>query len=273
MGAALRTEYRKLVTTRLWWVLLLVMVVYMAFLSAVMAWAVSQGAGTGPAVPGGPGGAEGGLDPSGVVRTVYTIAVTFGYAFPLVVGTLAVTTEFRHRTVTPTFLLEPRRDVVLVAKLVVGAAAGVLFGVVGTAASAGTGALVLGLLGEPTGLDDAGTWGTLALSALALAVWAVVGVALGTVLTNQVAAVVVILAFTQFLEPVLRVVLGLTSWGQDVARYLPGAAGEAISGGSFYSEAAGVPLLPAWQGLLVLLGYAVVLAALGRLTTLRRDVG
>lgn len=269
MGAALRTEYRKVVTTRLWWVLLLVMVVYMAFLSAVMAWAVSQGAGTG--MPGAPAG-EGAPDPAGVVRSVYTIAVTFGYAFPLVVGTLAVTTEFRHRTMTPTLLLEPRRDVVLGAKLVAGAAVGVLFGVVGTLASAGAGALVLTLLGEPAGLDDAGTWGTLALSALALAVWAVVGVGLGTVLTNQVAAVVVILAFTQFLEPVLRLVLGLTTWGQDVSRYLPGAAGEAISGGSFYSEAAGVPLLPAWQGLLVLLGYALVLAVLGRLTTLRRDV-
>ncbi|WP_136520642.1 MULTISPECIES: ABC transporter permease subunit [Cellulomonas] len=270
MGAALRTEYRKVVTTRLWWVLLLVMVLYMAFLSAVMAWAVTQGAGAPAGGPGGPGGAGTGVD---AVRSVYTIAVTFGYAFPLVVGTLAVTTEYRHRTITPTLLLEPRRDVVLAAKLAAGGVMGVLFGVVGTVAAAGAGALVLALLGEPTGLDEASTWGVLARSALALAVWAVVGVGLGTVLTNQVAAVVVILAFTQFLEPVLRLVLGLTSWGQDVSRYLPGAAGEAISGGSFYSDAAGVPLLPAWQGLLVLVGYALVLAALGRVTTLRRDVG
>ena len=47
MRAALVTEYRKLVTTRLWWILLLAMVVYMAFLSAVLGWGVSQGGGMG----------------------------------------------------------------------------------------------------------------------------------------------------------------------------------------------------------------------------------
>ena len=45
MRAALVTEYRKLVTTRLWWILLLCMAVYMAFLSAVLGWGISQGGG------------------------------------------------------------------------------------------------------------------------------------------------------------------------------------------------------------------------------------
>ncbi len=39
MSAALRTEYRKLVTTRLWWVLVVGSAGYMAFLGAVMAFA------------------------------------------------------------------------------------------------------------------------------------------------------------------------------------------------------------------------------------------
>ena len=42
MNAALRTEYRKLVTTRLWWILLLSMAAYMAFLAAIMAFALTQ---------------------------------------------------------------------------------------------------------------------------------------------------------------------------------------------------------------------------------------
>ena len=93
------------------------------------------------------------------------------------------------------------------------------------------------MLDQPTFLDQASTWQSIALSALALALWAiVVGVGFGSVLTNQVAVIVVVLAFTQFVEPVLRLVLTLTSWGGDIAAYLPGAAGEAISGGSFYSE-------------------------------------
>ncbi|GEA88601.1 ABC transporter permease subunit [Cellulomonas cellasea] len=271
MRAALVTEYRKIVTTRLWWVLLLVMVGYMMFIAGFMAWAFTQGGGMGGPTPGG-GGEQPDLTPEAVVRTVYTIAVTFGYVFPVVVGALSVTTEFRHQTITPTLLAEPRRGVVLVAKLVAGLVIGVVFGTVATLVTAGTGAGVLAALGEPTFLGEAETWRTLALSALALAMWSVVGVALGTVLTNQVAAIVVLIAFTQFVEPVLRVVLALTSWGKDIASYLPGAAGEAVSGGSFYAEAGMASLLDWWQGLLVLVAYAVVLVVVGRATTFRRDI-
>lgn len=269
MRAAVRTEYRKVVSTRLWWILLIAMAVYMAFLAGVMAWALTAGSTT--------TGPDGGqedlvLSAEAVVRTVYTIAVSFGYVFPLVVGALSVSSEYRHQTITPTFLAEPRRTVVLLAKLVAGAVLGVLFGAVGTAATVAAGAGVLTALGEPTMLDLASTWRTLGLSVLALAVWSLLGVAFGLVLTNQVAVVVVLLAFTQFVEPVLRFVLALTSWGGGVAAYLPGAAGEAISGGSFYAETGLSELLPWWQGLLVLLGYTVVLAVVGRVTTFRKDV-
>ncbi|WP_028050579.1 ABC transporter permease [Cellulomonas sp. URHD0024] len=269
MRAALVTEYRKLVTTRLWWILLLAMVLYMAFLSAVLGWSISQDggvsgtSGTGSDVP---------LAPDAVVRAVYTIAVTFGYVFPLVIGALAVAAEFRHQTITPTLLAEPRRTVVLSAKLVAGAAIGLVYGVVGTLSAVGAGAVVLTALGKPTFLDDASTWRTIALSALALTLWAVVGVGFGSVLTNQVAVIVVVLAFTQFIEPVLRFVLSLTDWGAGIAAYLPGAAGEAISGGSFYSETGVGTLLEPWQGVLVMLAYGVGLAAIGRVTTFRRDI-
>ena len=212
------------------------------------------------------------LGPDAVVRTVYTIAVTFGYVFPLVVGALAVASEFRHQTITPTLLAEPRRTVLLSAKLVAAAVLGLVYGVVGTLAAVGAGATVLTVLGKPTFLGDASTWRTIALSALALALWAVVGVGFGSVLTNQVAVIVVVLAFTQFVEPVLRFALGATSWGSGIAAYLPGAAGEAVSGGSFYSETGLGTLLEWWQGALVLLAYGVGLAAIGRVTTFRRDI-
>lgn len=267
MRAALVTEYRKLVTTRLWWILLLAMALYMGFLSAVLGWSITQAGGVN-----GAGGTDIVLTPEAVVRTVYTIAVTFGYVFPLVVGALAVASEFRHQTITPTLLAEPRRTVLLSAKLVASSLLGLVYGVVGTLAAVGAGAGVLTLLGKPTFLDHASTWRTIALSALALALWAVVGVGFGSVLTNQVAVVVVVLAFTQFVEPVLRFVLSLTSWGAGIAAYLPGAAGEAMSGGSFYSETGVGTLLEPWQGALVLLAYGVGLAAIGRVTTFRRDI-
>ncbi|MBO3084786.1 ABC transporter permease [Cellulomonas fengjieae] len=269
MRAALLTEYRKLVTTRLWWILLIAMAVYMAFLAAVLGWAIAQGAMT---TTTGTGEESAALAPDSVVRSVYTIAVSFGYVFPLLVGALAVASEFRHQTITPTLLAEPRRTILVSAKLVAAAALGLVYGVVGTLASVGAGAAVLTMLDQPTFLDQASTWRTIALSALALALWAIVGVGFGSVLTNQVAVIVVVLAFTQFVEPVLRVVLSMTGWGADIAAYLPGAAGEAVSGGSFFSESGLMAVLEWWQGALVLLAYGLGLAAIGRVTTFRRDI-
>jgi hypothetical protein len=274
MGAALRTEFRKVVTTRLWWVLLLAMVPYMAFLAALMAWLLTQdGAMAGGTGMGGQtSGEEVTLAADAVVRGAYTIAVSFGYVFPLLIGALSVASEFRHQTITPTLLAEPRRSVVVGAKLVTGTGTGLVFGVVATAGAVAAAATVLVALGEQTFLDQASTWGTLALSALALALWAFIGVGLGAVLPHQVAVVVVVLAFTQFVEPLLRLGLAFTSWGAGLAKFLPGAAGEAVSGGSFYSETGAMDLLDPWQGVLVMLAYGLVFAAVGRYTTFRRDI-
>ncbi|MCC2316868.1 ABC transporter permease [Cellulomonas chengniuliangii] len=266
MRAALTTEYRKLVTTRLWWILLIAMAVYMAFLAAVMAWSLTQGGDMTA------GGDEVALTGGEVTRMVYTLAPSLGYVFPLIVGALAMTGEFRHQTITPTLLAEPRRTVMLGGKLLSSAVLGLVFGVVGTLATVATGAAVLAALGEPTYLGESDVQRTIVLSVVALTVWAVVGVGFGTLLTNQVAAIVVLLAFTQFVEPVLRVVLGFASWGNGIAPYLPGAAGEAVAGTSFYSAGGLSDLLQPWQGFLVLVGYALVFAAIGRMTTLRRDI-
>lgn len=273
MSAALRTEYRKIVTTRLWWVLLATTGLYMAFLGGVLAFALALGDGAMTGMPtAGDGAAPPPLDDRAVALAIYTLAPALGYVFPVVVGALSVTGEFRHMTITPTLLAEPRRSVVLAAKLLASVPVGLLFGVVGTAAATGAGAAVLAATGHDPVLADPEVLTTLARSVLALTVWAVVGVGFGSALTNQVAGIVVILAFTQLVEPTVRIFLGAVEWGAGVARWLPGAAGEAIAGSSFYSATGIGQLLPWWQGLLVLVAYGVVLAAVGRATTFRRDV-
>ena len=269
MNATLRTEYRKLVTTRLWWILLLTMVGYMAFLASIMAFVLTTG-GTGGL---GGGGSAAVLAPADVAKTIYTLATSLGYVFPVVVGAFTMTNEFRYKTVTPTFLAEPRRTVVLGAKLISSVAVGLLFGVVGTGATVGAGAGALTLLGKPAFLTDPIVLRSIGLSVLALTVWSVVGVGFGTLLTNQVAVVVVLLAFTQLVEPILRLVLARLSWSEGISKFLPGAAGEAITGASFYSASGiGASLLSSWEGFAVLAGYALVFALIGRATTLRRDI-
>ncbi|HEY0217580.1 MAG TPA: ABC transporter permease [Cellulomonas sp.] len=270
MRDTLRSEYRKLVTTRSWWVLLLVMAAYLAFLGAVMGFAFTIG--SGDAAGGATTDLPQDLDPLAVVTAVYTLAASLGYIFPVLVGALSVTGEARYRTLTPTLLAEPRRTRLVAAKLLASVPLGLLFGIVGAGTTVAAGAAVLALRGEPTLLSDPQVLRIVAQTVLALTVWCVVGVGFGCALPNQVVAIVVLLAFTQFVEPLLRVLLLQVDALAGVVRFLPGAAGEAISGGSFYASSGLGDILAPWQGALVLLGYAVALATLGRLTTFRRDI-
>lgn len=267
MRDTLVSEYRKIVTTRTWWVLLLVMVAYMAFLGAMMAFAFTFDSG-GDVTTDMPQG----LDAHSIVVAVYTLPASFGYVLPLLVGVLAVTAEFRHRTLTPTLLAQPDRNVFVTGKLLAGVPMGVLYGVLGTLATVAGGAVAFAFTGGDNLLGEGGPWSVIARTALALTIWCVVGVGLGFAMPNQVVAIVVVLAFTQFVEPIARLVLGLNDTTADIGRFLPGAAGEAISGGSFYTATGAGDLLGPVAGGLVLVGYALLLALLGRFTTLRRDI-
>lgn len=268
MSAALLSEWRKFVTTRMWWVLLLTMVGYMAFLAAIMAFSFAMGPQGGGA--GGDSGPQ--LSSVDVALGVYTLAATLGYVFPVIIGALSVSGEFRHQTVTPTLLAEPRRNVVLGAKLLAGVPLGLLYGLAATLTTVGVGAGVLAAMGEDAVLTDPEVVRTALLSVVVLTVWAVVGVGFGAALKNQVVAIVVVLAFTQLVEPTLRVALGFIDGAEGIAKWLPGAAGEAVVGSSLYSLTGVNELLGRWEGLAVLVGYGLVLAVIGRLTTFRRDI-
>lgn len=268
MRDTLRSEYRKLVTTRAWWVLLVVMVAYMAFLGAVMAFSFTIGTGDGTVTTDMPQN----LSPRDVAISVYTLAASLGYVFPVLVGTLSVTSEIRHRTLTPTLLAERDRTRLVGGKLLASVPLGIVFGLAGSLATVATGAVVLALRDHPTLLGEGDIQRVILQTVLALTVWCVVGVGFGCALPNQVIAIVTLLAFTQFVEPLLRIGLMQVDALSGVSRFLPGAAGEAVSGGSLYSATGMSDVLDPWQGALVLVGYALVLAAIGRVTTFRRDI-
>lgn len=270
LAPALRTEYRKTVTTRMWWILLLCSAGYQAFLGAMMAFvltfdpeSMTSGMGGEPMPP---------MPALDRVLTVYTLAPSLGYIFPLVIGAMMMTGEFRHQTITPTLLAEPRRTLMLGAKLVAALPVGVLFGIGGTLGTVLGGAPVFALMGEPALLTDPEVLQTLARSVLALTVWTAVGVGFGSLVTNQVAVIVVLLGWTQLVEPMVRLLLGTQESLAGVTKFLPGAAGEAIAGASFYASTGLADLLSVGGGTAVLVGYALVFAALGRVTTLRRDI-
>ena len=266
---ATRAELAKVFTVRLWWVLALVMLAYVGALAGILAGVF--------------GGLDLSADPTAPVidlgklyLIIYSTASAIGYVFPVLLGALSSTSEFRHQTLTPTFLANPRRAQVLVAKAVAMAIVGALFGIVALVGSVGVGAIVLSAVGKDAGFDDSLTWVLAARVVLAMALWAVIGVALGTLVRNQVAALVIVLAFTQFVEPILRSVSAIWEWTARVGQFLPGSASDALVGWSVFTSLGAttteVVQLEWWQGGLVLFAIAVVVGVVGYFAIWKRDV-
>ncbi len=264
----IRAETAKVTSTRMWWILALLLFVYI--LSTAGGLGALFGAGSSGSLPSSTAGV---VPTEGLAPLLYSFASSIGYVFPVLLGALAVTGEVRHQTLTPTFLATPRRGVVLAAKLTVLLLFGALFGVIGLVASVGGGAGALALFDLDTELGSSDTWAMFARIVLAMALWAAVGIGLGSVVTNQVTVIVIVLVFTQFVEPVLRSVGGLADWIGDIVRFLPGAASDALVGSSIYGiMTTGQEQLDWWAGALVLAAIAAVLTVIGALTTWRRDV-
>ncbi|MCK8608117.1 ABC transporter permease [Agromyces sp. C10] len=270
---SIAAEFRKVLTTRMWWLLALVLVAYVAVMSggfgAFLGWTVQN-----PEAAAQAGGSTAMPPGMELAPLLYSFASSVGYVFPVLLGALAVTGEFRHRTLTATFLAEPHRATVLGGKFTSQLVMGAVLGVIGFATSVGAGAAALAAFDLETGLDSSDTWALVGRGILAMALWGAIGVGLGALVPNQVAAIVIVIAFTQFVEPILRLAASLNDVTAEIGRYLPGAASDALVGASFYSVAGmgAVETLEWWQGGLVLLGIAVVATVLGGLTTWRRDV-
>ena len=271
MIAAIRSEFVKVTTTRLWWVLALGLFGYVGFTAGLLAGLLGA---LGSQIAQRPGSPQVPMDL--VAPVVYSTVAAVGYVFPLILGTVATTSEIRYRTLTPTFLAQPRRGTVLGAKLIVLTAAGALFGVIGLVASVGIGAPILAATGNDAVLQSPDTWALAGRVVIAMALWAAIGVGVGSLIQNQVAAIVSVLVFTQFIEPILRFGSSVWDWTASVGRFLPGAASDALVGTTIYNafgigSSARDPL-QWWQGGLVLLVLALGAAFAAYLTTWTRDI-
>ncbi len=97
-----------------------------------------------------------------------------------------------------------------------------------------------------------------------MAIFGMVGVGLGALVREQVAAVVGLLVWLLVVERILTSFTALQSW----TIYLPGQAQEALSGSVLTNQRLQQP----WQGGLVLAAYGIALALGGSRLALRRDV-
>lgn len=194
---------------------------------------------------------------------------SFGTLFAVVIGILIVTNEYRHGTVMTTFLAEPRRVRVLLAKLGAAALTGAAIALAALAVTAAIAIPWLAARGEALEL------GGQALEAvgrvlLAFVLYAVIGAAVGAIVHSQVGALVGYFVWSFVVETVVSVLasLLLTEFGEPdpISKFLPGQALSGIVGG----EGSEFALAGGWAAL-VALGYAVALSILGALSMTRRD--
>lgn len=259
MTRVLRAEWIKLRTTRMWWGLLLGTLGMVAL--NVLPSALLAGRDFGPGVPATPP-----LDTVAGLTAAYGSGYQAGYLMSLILGVIIGAVDLRHRTATQTFLATPQRGRVVVAKMVVGAAAGLLYGAATQVFTLAVAAPVVVARGAPLRLGDASVLRSLVLGVPGVALWAVIGVAVGILLRNQVAAIIAALVYVFVGDFLLAGALSLLDLS-DLARFTPNNASTAIVQGI-----TGFELLPWWGGVLVLLFYGVAISALGWLVGRNRDI-
>lgn len=192
------------------------------------------------------------------------LGTSIGALFASLLGVMSITGEFRHGTIRPTFLATPRRERVIAAKLAASALAGVVVGLLAEALTAGVEAAGLAARGIEVELRAGDYAQLVAGGAVASAFFAAIGVGVGAVVRNQVAAVVGLCMWLLFLEPIL---LGDVP---SAAKFAPGASAGALAGATQMQIATSL-VAPA-IGVLLLVAYAAGASAVGSIVTVRRDV-
>jgi len=246
MSSALRSELLKLRTTRTFLGIVIATLGLVALIAGAQAAADPFDGNTTPGIDL--------LDAAGLAQP-----------FALVLGILAVSTEFRHGTITPTLLATPDRLRLMLAKLSAHGAAGIVLGIVAYGIAALLMAVILPVRDISSGISTGDGLEMVLGGVLCIALLAAIGVGVGAVVRNQVGAVIGGLAWMFVIEPLLAAIPTVGEWVEEygIGGAITAASGSKFGGGAEISQVAG--------GLL-LLGYALLLAVVGVILLRRRDV-
>lgn len=179
-------------------------------------------------------------------------------------GITAVAGEYRHKAITDTYLSTPARGQVIAVKIGVYTAAGALAGVVTALAGLVTSAIWWADKGVSFSWSDSAMWTTIGGGIAWNALFAAVGVSVGALVRNLVAAVALALVWVAVVEGLIGTLIG-----KSLARWLPFNAGQALGGPAKLQVVADQP--PRWGGV-VLVIYTIVIAAPAIATSVRRHL-
>jgi len=193
-------------------------------------------------------------------RAVFNAAGSSVVLMATLAGLIAATAEFRYGTIRPTLMIEPRRRVIVAAKLAAASLAGIVFGVICVAVCFGAGLAIiaardvnLALTGDHALALVLGPVGASVLGAM-------LGVAVGTLIRNQVGAIVALAAYAIAVDALLFAAV------PSVGRFMPGKAGDALTGRPVED------LLAPGLGAAVLVAWTVTLVAAATVRNARTDI-
>lgn len=243
MTSLVAAEWLKLRTTRL---LLGILTSSVVISSAAVAGVVLSG------------DAVGLESPRGIER-VFSVTGA-GAVLVLVAGIVISSGEYRHGTAIDTFLTTPQRHRVIEAKLVAGAGIGLVIGAITATASVVVANALYPFENATFPTRSFDVWLALLGTIVYTTLFAVLGVALGALIRNQVLAVAGALAWLGVVEHTL------VNLAPAVGRWLPAGAGQAIVRTPIDG------LLSPIAGATVLAAYVAAIAVVGIRTEAVRDV-
>jgi ABC-2 type transport system permease protein len=189
----------------------------------------------------------------------------FALVFALLLGILAVTSEFRHGTITPTLLIVPDRARLTVSKLFASMLAGLALVLVLTAAGGLFGWLILSARGFDTAVGSDTTKEVIG-GIVATCLYAALGVGIGAIVRNQVGAIIGSLVYLFVLENLLNIAKPLRD---PVAKF--GLTG-LINGLTTTNSTDDHPPLHQLPAGLVLAGYCAIFLVIGIVLMKKRDI-
>ncbi len=233
MSGVLRADLRRITTTKLWWVALICIFVLSAgyaALPATVAW-----------LQGRAGVASSPFTDPGIIRSIYNGGNVLSRILAMVVGIVAIGSEYRYGTLAASYLATPRRVRMLLGKAGALLIFGLIYGIVSVAAGmlvaipfvlANNGSLLL---------DQPATWRSIILGVCSIALWTMIGMGIGILIKNMLVALLVGIILGFLVEPIVSVVFFVKRWDQllnlmptrsdqcDAADHLAGAVRGAAS--------------------------------------------
>ena len=199
-GRAVRAELLKFFTTRMWRGMAIATLLGGGGLALLFAMIFTSDSAQMT------GGAVG--TPVQLANTVYTAGLQIGYLLMLTIGVMQVGSEYRHKTITSTFLAIPHRSRVMLAKVVALVVVGAGYGVVSLVGSLAVGAVTLQARGADP-FPSTEIVRSIALSLLVLGLWCLIGLGVGILIPNQVAALLIGIGVAWILEPLVVFAMSL----------------------------------------------------------------